>query len=180
MPEELIDVLDANGIKTGQVATREEVHRKGLWHRIAVVAVLDDRHRVLLQQRSNNKQTNPGKWDIAAAGHVDAGEDSPTTAKREVEEGVGITVVGNLQFILTYSKESKYEWRNEEMCDRQVFDCYLLRVPEIKLETLKLQDSEVQAAKVCTLSEFKLMLDSGEMVNRQPLYDELVKVMEKK
>ena len=28
--EELIDVLDENGNKTGEVATRKEVHKKGL------------------------------------------------------------------------------------------------------------------------------------------------------
>lgn len=30
---ELIDVLDENGVKTGEVVSREEVHKKGLWHR---------------------------------------------------------------------------------------------------------------------------------------------------
>ena len=28
--EELIDVLDENGVKTGQIVTRSEVHKKGL------------------------------------------------------------------------------------------------------------------------------------------------------
>lgn len=72
MPE-LIDVLDENGTKTGRIATREEVHREGLWHQIAVVVIIDNGGRILLQQRSKNKRTNPEKWDIAAAGHVDAG-----------------------------------------------------------------------------------------------------------
>lgn len=39
MTEELIDVLDENGIKTGQILPRKEVHQKGLWHRIIVVAI---------------------------------------------------------------------------------------------------------------------------------------------
>ena len=29
---ELIDVLNENGVKTGEVATRDEVHEKGMWH----------------------------------------------------------------------------------------------------------------------------------------------------
>ena len=29
MKEELIDILDENGIKTGEVAPRSEVHKKG-------------------------------------------------------------------------------------------------------------------------------------------------------
>lgn len=30
MSKELIDVLDENGIKTGKILSRDEIHRKGL------------------------------------------------------------------------------------------------------------------------------------------------------
>jgi len=93
MPE-LIDVLNENGVKTGRVVSRDEVHREGLWHRIAVVAVIDNEHHILLQQRSMNKLTNPGRWDITAVGHVDAGENSYATALRETAEEIGIKVGG--------------------------------------------------------------------------------------
>ncbi len=176
---ELIDVLDENGIKTGRVVTREEVHCEGLWHQIAVVVVLDKDNRILLQQRSENKQTNPGKWDIAAAGHVDAGEDAITTAKRELEEEVGIEA-DNLQFLLSYNKESRYEWRGKELLDRQFFDCFLLRVVEVDVKNLKLQGSEVQAVKLCTLLEFEDMVTSGVMMNRMPLYEKVMKIMEQR
>lgn len=180
MPE-LIDVLDENGIKTGRIATRDEVHREGLWHRIAVVVVLDDYNRILLQQRSDNVLTNAGKWDVAAAGHVHAGEDAITTAKRETEEEVGLTITNNdLRFLLTYSGESQYEQNGEMRFDKQHRDCFLLRVPKIKLEDLKLQNSEVQAVKLCTLAEFEDMIAAGVMVNRQPLYDAIIKMMEGK
>ena len=36
--EELLDVLDDNGIKTGVILPRSEVHKKGLWHRIIAVS----------------------------------------------------------------------------------------------------------------------------------------------
>lgn len=85
MPE-MIDVLDENGIKTGQIASRDEVHKKGLWHRCIVVAILNDKNEILLQQRSQEKLTHPGKWDLAAAGHVDAGEDALSAAMRETTE----------------------------------------------------------------------------------------------
>lgn len=98
MPE-LIDVIDKDGAKTGEVATRDEVHRRGLWHKIAAVAVIDSKNRILLQQRSMDKLTNPGKWDIAAAGHVDAGENTLTTAIRETAEEVGLKVGGGYTFL---------------------------------------------------------------------------------
>lgn len=174
---ELIDVLDENGVKTGRIATRAEVHHEGLWHRIAVVTVLDDENRILLQKRSQNKETNPGKWDVAAAGHVNVGEDALTTARRETEEEVGI-VANDLEFLLRYARESRYEWRGENLVDRQIFDCFVLRLSAVKIADLKLQSSEVQAAKLCTLAEFREMLVSGEMVNRKPLYEKIIKLME--
>lgn len=177
MPE-LIDVLDENGVKTGRVVTREEVHREGLWHQIAVVVVLDGNDRILLQQRSSNKQTNPGKWDIAGAGHVDAGESSLTAAKREVEEEIGI-VANDLDFLLSYVKESEYKWRGERMMDKQRFDCFVLRVPKIRIDDLRLQSSEVQEVRLCTLAELFDLLNSKKMVNREPLYEAIAKLMER-
>lgn len=90
--EEMIDVLDENGVKTGEVVTRKEVHKNGLWHRIIVVAIIDNNNQILMQQRSYTKDTNPGKWDISVAGHVSAGQTSVEAAIREVEEEVGIHI----------------------------------------------------------------------------------------
>ena len=53
---ELIDILDENELKTGEIATRKEVHKKGLWHRAIVVALINDNNQILLQQRSYNKE----------------------------------------------------------------------------------------------------------------------------
>ena len=39
--EELIDVLNKDGTRTGKIATRKEVHEKGLWYRIVVIAIID-------------------------------------------------------------------------------------------------------------------------------------------
>lgn len=66
--EEQIDVLDENGMKTGEIVTRKEVHVQGLWHRIIVVAIIDKNGHLLMQQRSIKKETNPGKWDVSTAG----------------------------------------------------------------------------------------------------------------
>lgn len=42
MKDELIDVLDGNGVKTGIVKSRDEVHKNGLWHRAIVVAIVNE------------------------------------------------------------------------------------------------------------------------------------------
>ena len=37
------------------------------------------------------KDKHPGVWDSSAAGHLDAGEDYATAARRELQEELGIT-----------------------------------------------------------------------------------------
>ena len=47
---EYIDVLNEDGIKTGEILTRKEVHSKGLWHRAIVIAIINEKNEILLQQ----------------------------------------------------------------------------------------------------------------------------------
>ena len=47
---EYIDVLDENGVKTGEILSRKEIHQRGLWHRAIVIAIINGNNEVLLQQ----------------------------------------------------------------------------------------------------------------------------------
>ena len=67
---EYIDVLDENGVKTGEILSRKEIHQRGLWHRAIVIAIINGNNEVLLQQRSIDKDKNAGLWDISVAGHI--------------------------------------------------------------------------------------------------------------
>ena len=88
--DELFDVVDEQDQVLRQ-ATRKEVHDHGLIHRAVHVLVFNKNHDCLLQQRSLLKDRHPGVWDSSAAGHLDAGEDYDTAARRELEEELGIT-----------------------------------------------------------------------------------------
>ena len=92
MKDELIDVLDENGVKTGEILSRKEVHKKGLWHRAIVVAIVNENNQVLLQQRSAIKEKNANMWDISVAGHISAGQDSLSAAAREINEEVSVNL----------------------------------------------------------------------------------------
>lgn len=88
--DEMFDVVDENDNVLRQ-ATRREVHEQGLIHRAVHVLVFNKKHDCLLQKRSRLKDRQPGVWDSSAAGHLDAGEDYETAARRELEEELGIT-----------------------------------------------------------------------------------------
>lgn len=87
--EELFDVVDAAD-RVLRRATRREVHEGGLMHRAVHILVFNKNRDCLLQQRSLLKDRHPGVWDSSAAGHVDAGEDYDSAARRELEEELGI------------------------------------------------------------------------------------------
>lgn len=170
--EELIDVLDENGIKTGEILPRKEVHKRGLWHRIIVVAIIDENNKILMQQRSLKKDTNPGKWDISVAGHVSSGQSSKQAAVREIEEEVGIIIKEEeLKYILTYKKESKPK---ADYIDKQIYDFYIARVKGINMKNITLQETEVEDAKLVTKEDFKNIIESGNIVDRDLVYKKLI------
>lgn len=88
--EELFDVVDAQDRVLRQ-ASRAEVHEQGLIHRAVHILVFNKNRDCLLQKRSMLKDKHPGVWDSSAAGHLDAGEDYATAARRELQEELGIT-----------------------------------------------------------------------------------------
>lgn len=175
MKKELIDVLDENGIKTGKILPRNEVHKQGLWHRIIVVAIINEKNEILIQQRSNNKDKNPGMWDISVTGHLSAGQDSLTAATREISEEVSVSLgysveVKDFRFMFSYRKEEKV---NENHYDRQFYDFFILRQTGLTSENIRFQPSEVQAIKFVSISELNRMREENLLVNRDECYDEL-------
>ena len=103
--EELIDVLDENGVKTGEVLTRNEVHKRGLWHRAIAVAIINEQNQILVQQRSFKKEKNAGKWDISVAGHISSGQDALSAASREINEEVSVNLGFNLDICFRIEKK---------------------------------------------------------------------------
>jgi isopentenyl-diphosphate delta-isomerase len=88
MTDELFDIVDEADRVVGQ-APRREVHARGLNHRATHILVHDRAGRVFLQRRSASKDTFPNHWDSSCSGHVDAGEDYATAARRELGEELG-------------------------------------------------------------------------------------------
>ncbi|MGB7838279.1 MAG: 16S rRNA (adenine(1518)-N(6)/adenine(1519)-N(6))-dimethyltransferase RsmA [Terrimicrobiaceae bacterium] len=87
--EELFCVVDAQDRVIGS-ESRDQVHVNNLRHRAIHVLIFNRLGEVFLQKRSIWKDTNPGKWDSSAAGHVDAGESYEEAARRELREEIGI------------------------------------------------------------------------------------------
>jgi isopentenyldiphosphate isomerase len=88
---ERFDIYTPDGTPIG-IKDRVDVHRDGDWHRSVHIWIVRPSERaVLIQKRSEDKDTWPGYWDASVGGHLSAGE-SYEDAYREVEEELGVPV----------------------------------------------------------------------------------------
>jgi 16S rRNA (adenine1518-N6/adenine1519-N6)-dimethyltransferase len=91
MKNERFPVVDKSD-RILRYAPRSDVHGNNLLHRAVHILIFNQANDVYLQQRSRWKDRHPLKWDSSAAGHVTAGESYDETARRELQEELGINV----------------------------------------------------------------------------------------
>lgn len=170
MSSELIDVLNENGVLTGEVLPRDEIHKKGLWHRAILVAIVNEKNEILMQQRSANKEKNAGMWDISVAG-----QDSLSAAAREINEEVSVllgyrTEIKDFRYMYCFRKEQKFR---DDFIERQFYDFFILRTSGVDDKTLYFQKEEVQAVKFVDLQTIQKMIENNELVERPEIYQVL-------
>lgn len=176
MSKELIDVLDENGVKTGEILPRDEIHKRGLWHRSIVVAIINEKNEVLLQQRAVNKEKNAGMWDISVAGHISTGQNALSAAAREINEEVSVSLgynvdIKSFRYMFSYRTQQKY---GKDFIENQFYDFFILRKENLDIENIKMQETEVQAIKFVSINELIEMQEEKKIVERKPVYDELI------
>lgn len=54
--------------------------------------------------------------------------------------------------------------------EKQFFDFFILRQPDLDLNNIRIQEDEVQAVKLCSMSELRTLIASHELVERPPVY----------
>lgn len=89
MCEEIVTLVDRNDHVIGR-APRSKVRKEALIHRVTYILVLNTSGYLLLQTRTEIKDLYPGYYDAAAGGVVTAGETYEASARRELEEELGI------------------------------------------------------------------------------------------
>lgn len=165
---ELLDVVDEKGNPTGVTVEREEAHRKGVCHRTAHVWILREREgrvEVLLQKRSQSKDSHPGCYDISSAGHIPAGVDWLPSAERELWEELGIEA---RQEEFQYRGQRRIRWQDEfhgeSFADNQVSNVYCLW-KDVEPEELRLQAEEVEEVLWMDLEECRRAVEQGSIPN---------------
>ncbi len=86
---EIVQIVDENDNEIGAVA-RHIMRRQRLIHRASYILVFNKNQELFVQKRTMSKDMYPGYLDVAAGGVVLAGESYEQSARRELEEELGI------------------------------------------------------------------------------------------
>jgi len=145
---EYIDIVDENGIPTGETIDRSVAHRTGTRHRtthIWIVRRKEGKVQILLQKRAKYKDSFPGCYDISSAGHVPAGVDFVASGLRELQEELSIVVTEDeLVECGLHHTFHLNEFHGVSYVDNQVAKVFLLWKDK-EVEDLKLQEEEVES-----------------------------------
>jgi isopentenyl-diphosphate delta-isomerase len=101
MAEEQLILVDERNRATGS-AGKTAVHRAGLLHRAFSIFIVDERGRMLVQQRSPKKYHSGGLWANSCCGHPRPGERTAIAANRRLGEELGITSDLSFGFFARY------------------------------------------------------------------------------
>lgn len=154
--EELLDILNEEGEKTGLCATKAEIYQKGYWYRTVHIWIINDKHELLMQKRNPYKKTFPNLWALSTAGHVLKGENSLESGIRELKEELDIDIKPEqLEYLFTIKRE--------EICDNftlRVFDDVYLLPWNVDVAHTKLQVEELTDIKYVYYEYLQTILEN--------------------
>ncbi len=156
------DIYDRNRIKTGRTIERGNKLESGDYRLVIHVCIFNSKGEMLVQQRQPWKKGWPNMWDFSVGGCVVAGEDSNTSAEREVFEELG--------YKLDLSEERPYLTIDFE----NGFNDFFIVKRDIDINSLTLQEGEVKDAKWASREDILKMLDKGKFV---PYYSSFINLI---
>jgi isopentenyldiphosphate isomerase len=151
MEDEQVRVFDTNRNPIG-VATREEVHRLGLWHESFhcwIVSREEEIDYLYLQLRCELKKDHPNLFDITSAGHLLAHE-SALDGIREIKEELGIDVTFSELIPLGIIN---YCVNHEDLIDNELAHTFLYK-KNLAFDEFTLQREEVSGIVKVKFAEF--------------------------
>jgi isopentenyl-diphosphate Delta-isomerase len=113
MAEEQLILVDEGNRAIGR-AGKTAVHRAGLLHRAFSIFIVDERGRIVLQQRNLKKYHSGGLWANSCCGHPRPGERTMAAAHRRLHEELGVTSALSFGFFARYRTELDHGMHENE------------------------------------------------------------------
>ena len=161
--DDLFDILDEDGTPTGITKKRALVHRDGDLHgasHIFVTRLHQGRIQVLLQKRSETKDSFPGWLDTSSAGHLDPGETFDQGAQRELAEELGLTGM-TPQFLFIQRQDYETTFHGSKFHDREIDHVYMLELDQPE-EAFQIEACELQSVHWMDARDILTVLDSSD------------------
>lgn len=114
--DELLILVDEEDNVTGYDRKLNVHQGSGMLHRAFSIFLFSPCHRVLLQQRSEQKPLWPLYWSNSVCSHPRKGEDCETAAVRRLREELGVTTGLEMLFRFRYSAEFGSKGAEHELC----------------------------------------------------------------
>ena len=149
---EFFDLYDINRNRTGKTLERGTKVPEGYYRLVVHVCVFGSDGRLLIQKRQPFKNGWSGMWDLTAGGSALAGDSSQQAASRELKEEIG------LDYDLTGVRPAMTIY-----FDGGFNDIYTINL-DVDLDSLKLQETEVEQVKWAAEEEILEMLRNKEFV----------------
>jgi len=170
---EYFDLYDKNGKQLNQIKLRSEVHKDGDWHHAVDIWILNSHGELLLQKRSKQKESFPNLWEVSCSGHISTGEDSKTSALREIKEELGLDVT---------ERELKFLFKSKDTCvtnkgtfvNNEFKDVYLVK-KNLEIQDFKLDPLEVSEVKFMKIEDLKNKIENHDknFVPHEEVYKKL-------
>lgn len=149
---EIWDIYDIYRNKTGRTMERGSNFKEGDLHLVVHLCIFNTNGELLIQQRQKDKEGFPNMWDISVGGSALADETPQQAVMRETLEELGICIdLSQIrpQFTINFD---------------QGFDDTFLVIADVDLNSLTLQEEEVQDAKWASRQEIFKMMTEGSFI----------------
>ena len=162
---ELWDIYDIDRNKTGRLHERGKQMNAGDYHLVVNVWIMNNKGEFLISKRASEAAC--GMWQTTGGAAV-AGDDSLTTALKETQEELGITLdAKNGQIVKQYNFTHLYLSGNA-ICDVWLFS------QDIDISTIVFQPNETCDAMWASSGKIKQMIkEKTFMTEWYPYIDEL-------
>ena len=159
--DDLFEILNEDGSPTGITKKRALVHRDGDLHgasHIFVTRLHQGRIQVLLQKRSEAKDSFPGWLDTSSAGHLDPGESFDQGAQRELAEELGLTGMAP-RFLFVQHQDYEKVFHGEVFHDREIDYVYMIELDQPE-EAFQIEACELQSVHWLDARDIVNIIDS--------------------
>lgn len=154
---ELWDVLDESGNQTGRLHERGKPMENGEYHLAVCVWIMNRRGEFLISKRTRNKLC-PGMWECTG-GNAVAGDDSLTTALKEVKEELGVDLKPENGSLLRRVRFQADEYRQ----GGEFVDIWFFR-QEVDLSSIVLEPNETCDAMWATKEQISRMIEEKSFI----------------